>query len=785
MNLTKQISLKNLLYVLTLSSKYILKELLKEFHNINKDRLKELLFIELRRSNPTFPDYVYKNTLKDLESINSLKDIVLLSLDKISSEFIEWKKGNIYIKNDKFEEWQNILTLIPPLEVISYFFFKNKIKKETLIDFFNERYSTLPSPYIPEIDYELKGKLIELHIHLNGTSETEHIWIDALGNPYSFLKEFKKSYSKKEVIELYNQFDMDFRPSDLYKLLKLARVIREYLTVKIKNIKSQNDLKDLLSYFPIDAFSKIPLVTSNYPYPYKKHPYENFLITKNPLIYEAAFLYDLYNFIQNDKSFYLQKLFYLYLLLKSVLNRFLVQQLDQYGFDQFQKITLSEIREYSEQDYKIRFLQLNSFYKEQLKHLEGRFAPKSDFNKLKSLVDKIIKDYEFLKKNKHINYSLSLVAHFIKMNDERKLEKILTYRHYKLRQELKKQAINLWNLIRSNPEKYLKYLRGIDAAANELHAPPEVFAPAFRFLRRRLRDLPHFSHKDIDYNLGITFHAGEDFIHIVSGIRYIYEAITFLNMEQGDRIGHATAIGINPEFWVNKIGKNLKIKKGEWLDNLVFTYMLLRENPEFTHYTYKIEKHIEKYFNEIYPKKRYNFEILIESYLCRALNPEVIRKKDKFFIYRIDEDELNFEKIIGFDPKEESKDLFKKYHTGEFIKRYNEIIEINTTEPINIEIMEFLQQKLVKLLNNKGIAIETMPTSNIRISFYEDYKEHHIYRWINEFEEPPTLLICSDDPGIFSTTLKNEYYAILNNVPKEKRISLIEVFLKNNEIYTF
>ena len=803
MNLTKQISLDNLLYVLVLSSKYILKELLKEFHTIDKNRLKELLFIELRRANPTLPDYVYKNTLQNIKNVTHIKDIILLSLDQISSEFIEWKKGNIYIKNNKFEEWQNTLTFIPPLEIISYFFFKNRIKKEILLDYFNERYSTLPSPYLPEIEHELKGNLIELHIHLNGTSETEHIWIDALGNPYDFLKELEKSYSNKQVIELYNQFDIDFRPSHLYKLLKLARVIREFLVVKFKNLKKQEslekDLKNLLLYFPISSFSKIPLVKSNYPYPYKKHPYEKFIKAENPLIYEATFLYDLYNFIQNNKSFYLQRLFYLYLLLKSVLNRLLVQQLDQYGFDQFQKITLSEIREYSEQDYKIRFLQLNSLYKEQLKHLEGRFAPKSDWKKLKNLVDKIIKDYEVLKgndnkkstknenssKNTEIRYSLSLVAHFIKKEDKRKPEKILTYRHYELRQELKKQAINLWNLIKSNPKKYLKYIRGIDAAANELHAPPEVFAPSFRFLRRRLRDLPYFSHKDIDHNLGITFHAGEDFIHIVSGIRYIYEAITFLKMAQGDRIGHATAIGIDPEFWINKVGEKLKIKKGEWLDNLVFSYMLLRENPDYSHYLYKIEKQIEKYFKEIYSNKIDNLEVLIESYLCRTLDPEVIRKKDKFFIYRIDKEELNFEKILGFEPKEESISLFKNYHTGKYIKHYNEIIEINTAEPINIEIMEFLQQHLVKLINNKGIAIETMPTSNIRISFYEEYKEHHIYRWLNEFEEPPTLLVCSDDPGIFSTTLKNEYYAILDNVSKEKRIPLIKDFLKNSEIYVF
>ena len=86
---------------------------------------------------------------------------------------------------------------------------------------------------------------------------------------------------------------------------------------------------------------------------------------------------------------------------------------------------------------------------------------------------------------------------------------------------------------------------------------------------------------------------------------------------------------------------------------------------------------------------------------------------------------------------------------------------------------------------NLLVLIKTIPMNNMHISFYEEYKEYHIYRWLNEFEEPPTLLVCSDDPGIFSTTLKNEYYAILDNVSKEKRIPLIKDFLKNSEIYVF
>lgn len=779
----EQIQLNTLPYVITLSSKYLLKEILENFYRFDLDKLKELVFIDLRRNNPTLPDYIYKSVLKEkLGELTNFSDVILNSFENLS-DYIYWYRNNIYVKDGFLEEWQNILTLVPPLGIISHFLFENKINRDFLVKFFNDKYSTLPSEFSPEIENLLCGKLIELHLHLNGTSEVEHIWIDALKNPFEVYKEIKKSYNQKEVQELYKQFDINFSAESLYKLLVFAKRIREVLVCKLKNLKVYVNEKDIL---PIKDIKYVSILPTFLPYPYKLHPYEIWEKCENALTYESLFFYDSFAYIsQNPNSSY-SKLFYVYILLKSVLNRLLTQQIDQYGFDQFQKITLTGIREFSEKDYKIRFLQLNSLYNNQLKHLEGRFAPKSDFKRLKNLVDKIISDYENLKGQNKINYSFSIVAHFIKKPDKRSPEGIITYRHYKLRQELKKQAINLWNLIRWNPKKYLRYIRGIDAAANELHASPEVFAPAFRFLKRRLRDLPNFYKEDIQPNLGITFHAGEDFIHIISGIRYIFEAITFLKMSKGDRIGHATAIGIDPKIWVDKIGKKLKIKKGEWLDNLIFTYLMLREEKDFYHLTYIIEKEIEKYFYEIYKiKDKITINNIIEAYLCRAIDPEVIFQENKFYVYHLEEEEKEFKKILGFQPDKISLNIYRHYHRGDTIKSESEFTEVIVDNHFSIEIIEFLQKKLIKLLNSKGIAIEAMPTSNLRISFYEKYTEHHIYRWMYSFEEKPQLVICSDDPGIFSTTLKNEFLLIFKELPKDKHKNLIEDFLKTSEIYKF
>ncbi len=116
-------------------------------------------------------------------------------------------------------------------------------------------------------------------------------------------------------------------------------------------------------------------------------------------------------------------------------------------------------------------------------------------------------------------------------------------------------------MVRKDP-KFSRYISGIDAASNELVTPPEVFGPAYRYLRKN--GINHF-----------TYHVGEDFVHLLSGLRSIFEAVEFLDLRQGDRIGHGTASAIDAALWSRMVGDELYIKKGEWLDNLIFLHYFI------------------------------------------------------------------------------------------------------------------------------------------------------------------------------------------------------------------
>ncbi|KAK5649026.1 hypothetical protein RI129_003918 [Pyrocoelia pectoralis] len=71
-----------------------------------------------------------------------------------------------------------------------------------------------------------------------------------------------------------------------------------------------------------------------------------------------------------------------------------------------------------------------------------------------------------------------------------------------------------------------------------------------------------------------------------------------------------------------------------------------------------------------------------------------------------------------------------------------------------------------ELYNALKIPLECCPTSNVLSDTVKNYKEHHILEWIKN--ELP-FCINTDDKGIFSTNLSNEFFHVGNafNLSKE------------------
>lgn len=762
--------MKTTLSIAFLDSHRMLEKYFYDGKLIDKE-IQNYLFIESHLKDPYKPDYIFKNVMEYFTKGKSAGELLISTLKELSQMLI-FRGERIYVKNEMFARWQEVILNVSPLLIISYAIHehaKNSLRidsKELIKNIFAK--SALPSIYEPQLDRIFKDVgLNEMHMHLTGTTETDIVWQDALNKPYQFYVNIKKSCSKSEVKEQYLQIG-SFEQEDLYRLLTIASQLRDKM---LSMICVHDTTKEFFSqtFFDIGKVQR---------YVSRIHPLKQAAgsCLDSAMQYESLFFIKSLTYIESAQCEYFSTLFHYYLLIFAYFQKLLVQQKTQVGFDQFQKITVNELRELTEEKYNQRFYQLQGMYDNTLSVLEGRFSPKDDLKRSYKLLSSIRDGYDEEHKDK---FALRLVPHFIKALDKRNSKNIITFRDLKLRLENKKKLDVLLETMKYQNENkvaiYKELIVGFDAAANELHATPEVFAPIFR-------KLAFLGYKNF------TFHAGEDFIHLISGLRTVYEAVQFLEMQSGNRIGHATALGIDPKLWHQRLyGSKLTIRKGEWLDDLVFIYALCMDNNLMYMFLGKLEVEIRKLFHEIYDNQiSCSMYQIIDAWKLRKYDPFIALKWREPSVFE-DFESIELSKFINEDNV--VQDLYALYHDGYRIERYNKMIEIDPFEICGVDELIIFQNMMIALLNKKNIAIETLPTSNVRISYYKNYDEHHLIRWLTQ-EPKPTVVVGSDDTGIFMTNLRNEYAHIYQMLQRnfhddEKALSKIERLNRNSKAFTF
>ena len=630
-------------------------------------------------------------------------------------------------------------------------------------------------------------------MHLNGTTLLEQLWHHALQQPENTTNSLQEQYDgNKRVQLLYASNPCLSQPKDFYYLLKLARQLRELLLswtssdekqikeCKKKLCKAFRVNQEFGHYFPNEQkqFEVDPHWTHIAEIHWQVRVLHQLKVTPNTLI-DSCFL--------------------LYLLCLNCFQRLLVQRSDQYGFDQFQKFADDGVREDIEQDYSARFYQLHGpklMGRPDLSTLEGRFAPKKSNEKNIKLLSHLLQGFLFYAEGEKLvehhddlnelakrvakisRPNLRLVAHFIKRPWKHEDGGF----HYQgLREGLIEQGHLLIDLLNSN-DALKEILTGIDAAANELEAPPEVFGTLYRFCR--YHGIQNF-----------TYHAGEDFEHLLSGIRAVYDAVTLLDLKSGDRIGHATAIGICPELWLNVMPELFFISQGEWLDNLLFLRKItLCEFGQCLPLA-DIENQIREISALIYDDQ-VSLEILQSSFKYRNLSPDVVN--DYLETDCLSHTGwLNEEAIlIKAMDKKVLKHLQINWYDNKVLSNKEELTEVNLSK-IPPSILVSAQQFVQKIIADKHVVIETLPTSNVRISHYKSIAEHHVFRWLGlpgrKLEGDTEMLIAlgSDDPGIFATDMRNEFYHLFctlchkYNCSPHEALAYVSRLNENGRIYRF
>ena len=779
--------------------------------------IKRNLFLAERSFNYQKPDHYYKSLKeKVLPDTDNISDLLIKTLQSAACENLEIRDKRVWVKNKRFDIWQDLITMMPPLPLVSFALYKHICPPSydigKIYNYLNDYIkpnltaTTLPTLCYPKIEHFIKKTgLTEIHLHLNGTTEFDHVWLHALEHPYKFYKKCRYAKHDSSVKEQYEQIEPGITPKKIYDRIRLASLLRKMLSEWLfKGISfSLNRLKN------ISNLENMPFADYKNCFLWSKHPVKKMFPAfdkKNKNTLEGLFYIFAFRYLEDEHPPAFTHAMYLYLLLLGFFNKFLVQQIQQVGFDQFQKIANNECRSSVEDDYYHRFKQIAGQKQEDIRFVEGRFAPKKTFMQNVKILNKIM--HGFAKFQGYNNYNpyrsdrisgsnrmeLRLIAHFIKQKDDDFKNNVsatgLKVRHHSLRNNLEgcgRSLLDVITIIRG----FKKYITGIDAAANELHAPPEVFAPLYRMFRRK-------------GFVNFTYHVGEDFSHLLSGIRSIYEAVVFLNLQQGNRIGHATAIGLDPNLWLSAMEPNLILSNGEWLDNLVFAYHMLKNEDRCSPLLVKLRDKIESIASNIYKRPSIRVYTLIEAWKMRYLDPLIACNKSRVITEKTDLREREEWKFIENEEKR-SPDAFKlfcNYHMEYYARGYEkkETIDLKL---FDCNTLKILQNAVIKKLHEKDVVIEAMPTSNMRISFYDNYKKYHLWRWLgidsnNKCDSDsqknvilPTVCLGSDDPGIFATSLRNEYTHIYDQLintlkqPHDKSMEIIKKLAKNADIYCF
>lgn len=512
---------------------------------------------------------------------------------------------------------------------------------------------------------------------------------------------------------------------------------------------------------------------------------------------ERFLLYTVFKSIYSDQydGGVISTIFYAYLLIKNEIRHEICQNNSTVGFENFniyEKRKLAFCDGYDDYEYLALHFAVGSYMSvnPELRYHETRIAPKqsaSDNIRAVKRNDLAIEDSRF--KKDESNWEYRYIFHFIKQPDEELDYETahLICRHNKLRKLVKESAIAINGLKNSlekdNKGRYVSdRVVGIDAANSEIACRPEVFSQAFRFLRNQ--DFVERPDGSYPKRLGVTYHVGEDFMDIIDGLRALDEAIMFLSLKKGDRLGHALVLGVDVEEYYRLRNYSISMSRQMLVDNMAWLY-------HYVNY-WCIDKEVLSFLKDVFDRE---FRLLCPDYKEGVPGIElyfdsILLRGDDPAYYRngcgspsVDTDFDPWARFTYVDShvchsarrQKQARYLTHLYHfSADFKKNGEEYVDfvLGKGGQVYEKLLEVISAVQVKMLNEVeqiGLVIECNPTSNFKIGEIDRYDNHPIKYFnnigLNESNRRGiSVSINTDDKGVFSTSIEREYALIAHSL---------------------
>jgi adenosine deaminase len=749
-------------------------------------------------------------------------------LKRYVEEILIFQKDMPYYKISKSNTWNALTFEMGEDLFVATLLADNNVKHGVNPDHFQWNY-ILHSSFFSLNSLIQREKLIENHYHLYGSSPNVDLsWICLMNNPFGQEEKFK-TFQKEYALEQTNiNTNAFFQQTDLYVLIKIAAYIRIrlfeeccleynpnkwnliYVINKIGEIRETGTL--IYKSYMSEMISVYKLLSS---YREENRHVVDYAITdfnkRNDLNYleitgERHFHYCCLKriFRYDRKSFEIQVLFYIYLLIKGKFGGIFIQRNNKYGFDNFQRYQNTKLDIISKTIYQkiaVKMALKYNISENHIEKLEARIAPDSKADALKNNINKSDKAAMVVKN------IFFYVLHFIKNKnsdwgtDNNDNLFIPVCRESKLRAKIKEQAKAIEKLRKETRDESFR-IYGIDAASHEVNCRPENFGQVFRFLSSLRQNYPylHYHKNKVQLpDLQKTYHVGEDFYDIIDGLRSIDEAILFLGLKHGDRIGHGVALGIDPEkYYKNR--KIISMPLQNALDNVAWCLYCIEKckiNISTSLYT-QLKFSFDRYFNILHNNSSLQYNehpsdllMYIYSWKLRGDNPDCYieqlqsdqnccktsSNKQEILQYNLNA-LTEWEKYNFIDREKYNKietNVYNLYHCYHFDFDFKKEAQKNVEIVIDDDYIQ-LAKKIQLIMRNfvlkKGVAIESNPSSNFLISNLDNTIDLPIFKLFPVIESENDFVrlntsVNTDDQGVFYTSLVKEYSLIANALQRE------------------
>jgi hypothetical protein len=666
------------------------------------------------------------------------------------------------VKFDKLQYWRSLSLLLGEDLLTTYFLAS---KKDNPINSYD--WPNIIGHNEEIINNVLKKSLCDVHAHLKASADIfELTWLDFMNIVINRDESYR---SVQNLADVNLQSKREEKTCSFRRMVQIAAILRmhiyEILNEK-KAVKKNSFIKNIIyddklrvSYL-IELQSKISLYrNSNYhkfDYASTESQYSNIYSIHQG---ERKFLYDFFLSYLNDipKIVKIADWMFLYISLKIRIRKEFVQTNPLYGFENF-KIYESRKSRYCgryEELYPLYAVQ-SSIREKTRDYFEARVTPGGIPNiRLECSLD-------HKSKRSDINTnSLTFIVHFIKQN-EKKIHK----KNFGMRFDFKQDYVTQLFKVLDDAEKrrtarspfnYVEKRRighslvvppykivGIDAAGEEIECPPAVFGHIYRYARATgLKNL--------------TYHVGEDFYDIADGLKNIDDAIRFLGLKGGSRLGHAIAIGADTYSYYQNRGYQVIMSKQRMLDVLVWILSTCRiaQIRMSSDFEKQLKDKSQKLYEEIgysiyYDEKKYYQSMLLRSDDCITSVEKSLWDKTALCI---DEDCVKARK------DQDVGKLCINYLSNKDIWEKGNVVDVLIFHKDISSIVEQIQNYMMAIIVKKKIAIESNPSSNVKIGPIDGYNFHPCFRFLSN---GINVSVNTDDKGIFATSLPNEYSLIAN-----------------------